>query len=481
MTVFGGYLPPGFPQAAEIKRQTLRFVHQGRTTEVEVPAPDPEQLAQLMGYLRERQHETLARLPVLAIAERIGQAAVRMLDQREDREAAVRTISGITGYAAETVRSGLIRTLQSFRKPQLLRFLAQDFTDSSVLDDFVPQPAGGWTRAYGPTVSTHIWAGNVPGLSLWSLTGALLVKSAVLGKTGSSEPYTAGWLAAGIAAECPELAGCMAVVWWQGGDEAAEQAAFAASDAVIVYGSDQAIHSVRSRVPAGTSCIGFGHRISVGFVGSETLQIRQAPLIAAAVARDAAAYDQQGCYSPHQIFVERGGRVDPSSFAGAVAHELANLQLTHPPHELTPAEARAVAEYRASADWEGAAGGRVWRDSSGGWTLVYSESPQLRPSSLNRSLTITAVESLDEAVSLLAPLRPWLQSCGVAAAPERLFRLSNMLGQAGVSRICAFGEMTMPEPGWHHDGRFHLLDLVRMVDIDRSAEQAAELSADYRD
>jgi hypothetical protein len=38
----------------------------------------------------------------------------------------------------------------------------------------------------------------------------------------------------------------------------------------------------------------------------------------------------------------------------------------------------------------------------------------------------------------------------------------------------ALGAMTAPQAGWHHDGRFNLLDLVRMVDIEASTEHAAE-------
>jgi hypothetical protein len=41
--------------------------------------------------------------------------------------------------------------------------------------------------------------------------------------------------------------------------------------------------------------------------------------------------------------------------------------------------------------------------------------------------------------------------------------------------------MTAPEAGWHHDGRFSLLDLVRMVELEQSAEDAAESFAPYRD
>lgn len=481
MIIRGGYLPPGFPQAAEIPLHTLRFEQRGQLTEVMIPAPSPVQVAQLADYLRGRQQKLLSAMPVQTLVERIGEAAIGMLERRKEREEAAHLLHRITGYSLETVRRGLIRTLQSFRPPQLLRFLAQDLSNPAILDRFIPQPAGGWARAYGPEVTTHIWSGNVPGLSAWSLTGALLVKSAVLGKCASSEPYSAGWLAAGLATECRELAECMAVVWWRGGEEAAEEQAFRASDAVIVYGSDEVIASVRGRVPAGTTCVGFGHRISIGLIGAETLHARQAPLIAAAAARDIASYDQQGCYSPQQIFVERGGRITPNSYAEALAHELANLQLTHPTHELSLAEAGAAADFRASAEWSGEPGGCVWRGTEGGWTVVYSETDELRPSALNRTITITAVDSLEDTVRLLHPLRPWLQSCGVAAGVERLFALGALLGQAGVTRICALGEMTAPEPGWHHDGRFHLLDLLRMVDIDRSAELAAELAADYRD
>jgi hypothetical protein len=59
--------------------------------------------------------------------------------------------------------------------------------------------------------------------------------------------------------------------------------------------------------------------------------------------------------------------------------------------------------------------------------------------------------------------------------------LAELLGQAGVTRICAIGAMTAPEAGWHHDGRFNLLDLVRMVEIEQSAESSAETLAPYVD
>ncbi len=39
--------------------------------------------------------------------------------------------------------------------------------------------------------------------------------------------------------------------------------------------------------------------------------------------------------------------------------------------------------------------------------------------------------------------------------------------------------MTAPEAGWHHDGRFSLLDLVTMTEIEAGAEAAADDFAPY--
>jgi hypothetical protein len=54
-----------------------------------------------------------------------------------------------------------------------------------------------------------------------------------------------------------------------------------------------------------------------------------------------------------------------------------------------------------------------------------------------------------------------------------------VFGQAGITRIAPLGAMTQPEAGWHHDGRFNLADLVRIVEIEQAAERAADRLAPY--
>jgi len=111
---------------------------------------------------------------------------------------------------------------------------------------------------------------------------------------------------------------------------------------------------------------------------------------------------------------------------------------------------------------------------------VYSDvALPLSPSPLNRNLLVIAVDALQEVAPLIEPQRMYLQTVGLAASPEELLPLSEQLGAVGVTRICALGAMTSPQAGWHHDGRFSLLDLVRMVDIEQSTELAAEQFTTY--
>ena len=112
--------------------------------------------------------------------------------------------------------------------------------------------------------------------------------------------------------------------------------------------------------------------------------------------------------------------------------------------------------------------------------MVYSDRPlPLSAGPLNRNVWVVALPTLDDVLPLITPQRDYLQTVGLAAAPEELLHLGNLLGQAGVTRVCALGAMTSPEAGWHHDGRFSLLDLVRMVDIEASTEREAERFASY--
>ena len=118
----------------------------------------------------------------------------------------------------------------------------------------------------------------------------------------------------------------------------------------------------------------------------------------------------------------------------------------------------------------------------GSWTVSFSEnSEKFSLSGLNRTIRVIGIDSLDQIIPLISPYKKFLQTVGIAAAPIELFRISEQLGQHGVTRITGLGSMTAPEAGWHHDGRFNLLDLITLTEIESSAEISSDIFASYTD
>jgi hypothetical protein len=257
---------------------------------------------------------------------------------------------------------------------------------------------------------------------------------------------------------------------------------FDEADTVLAYGGNEAIAQVRAQVPVDTRFLGYGHKLGFGLIGRAALDAQRAPQTARLAAHDIVRYEQQGCYSPHQFYVERGGRIAPREFALYLAAELANLQRRFPRRALALEEAAAVSGWRQSAELRSLQGGEseLFGADDAAWTVAYSDDAQaLAPTSGGRGIHVNAVDALDDVVPLVAPHARFLQTVGIAAEPAQLHRLAERLGRAGVTRIAAIGAMTAPEAGWHHDGRFNLLDLVRMVEIEGSAERAADRLAPY--
>lgn len=478
-----GWLP-GF-DAAEVGWEALTFARAGPPITVEVPVLIPAQIARLAATVRAGARTGLKSRSTAEIVD-IVDAAVHHLLDREDphRRALDSLLPAITGYDGEMVRVGLTEYLKTFRKPQLTRFLAEDFANPGLLDSFQPTPKGGYARAHGPELLAHVWAGNVPGLPLWSLVSGLLVKAGSIGKVASAEPLFAGHFARLLAEIEPTLGAALAVVWWRGGEGESEAALLAEADVVMAYGGNEALADLARRVPITTRFLPHGHKISFQVVAREALDTAKAWASAHEAARDIVAFDQQGCYSPQCVFVEVGGALNPREFARALAHELSAFESRFPRRPLDVGEANALAGWRHGQEMRGLAGagaeGEVVGGGEAAWSVAFTGTADaLDPSVLNRTIRVAAVADLADVVACAAPRRAYLQSAAIAAAPERLFLLAEALGAVGVTRITALGRMSVLEAGWHHDGRFNLLDLVTITEIEAAAERAAEDFADY--
>jgi hypothetical protein len=182
-------------------------------------------------------------------------------------------------------------------------------------------------------------------------------------------------------------------------------------------------------------------------------------------------YDQQGCLSPHLLYVESGGQTPPRAFAEALAAALERYAGLVPRGRLALEEAASVASLRQQFELRHMAGASVAIFGGDGWAVLFdNEDASFSPSCLNRTALVKPVGDLVQDVPRLAvPIRRYLQTCGVAAAPTRQQALAERLGQLGLDRVCPLGRMGDVAATWHHDGRCNLLDLLRWTDLEPEA------------
>lgn len=459
-------LPGSFvPQSVEIGPcEHLSF---GPVT-VEVPALTPASLQEVIEKITEARDRSLAHRPVGEILDVIDQTVTRWLNpEMPFRRVAEEALPHITLFSPQMIQIGVTRTMERLRRDQLWAMLKDELGDPLYLDGFHPR-TWGRSKAYGPRLTTQILSGNIPALAAPSFVSALLVKSAILAKPASTEPLFPALFARSLAEVDPELGECIAVLWWKGGDEEREKIAFSQSDLVIAYGGKDTLSHIRTRIPPLTRLIEHGHKVSFGIIGREALS--EVKEIATQVAWDVCLFNQQGCLSPHLVYVERGGAVSPKEFASSLAGAMEGCASSLPRGRITQEEALAIRRERGSIEAKEIAGEDVALYEGRGteWTVIYEADPTFTLSCLNRTIRIKPIGDISEVITLIIPYRQYLQTVGVALSSDRLDDLANKLGRLGVNRICPVGKMQDPPPGWHHDGRFNIRDLIRWVDIEES-------------
>jgi hypothetical protein len=263
------------------------------------------------------------------------------------------------------------------------------------------------------------------------------------------------------------------VGWWKGGETEVEKAAFAHAGAVIAYGSEATIQDIQRRVPPETRFVSYGHKLSFGIIGREVLCPEQAEHTAQQAAYGVSVFDQQGCVSPHLLFVERGGEVSPRVFAELLAEAMAAVHARLPRGPLPLADSTAIRHLRGSYECRALADDRVLllcSEPGTAWTVIYEEEAPFTASCLNRTIRVHPVADVAEIPARLASVQQYLQTAGVAVSASRLQSLAEALGRLGVTRLCALAQMPWPTLSWHHDGRCNLLDLVRWTDIESAPD-----------
>lgn len=322
---------------------------------------------------------------------------------------------------------------------------------------------------HGPQLLVHIAAGNIPNPALMSLTLGLLTRSAQFMKCASGASLLPRLFAHSIYEVAPKLGACLELAEWHGGSHSLEDALFAEAGCVTATGSDETLTAIRSRLPAKVRFLEYGHRVSFGLVTREVLREETVAEIVSRVADDIVAWDQNGCLSPHVIYVEERGAVESDKFASLLGAELVKRESSEPRGKISVEESAAIASRRSMYETLAAHRGdvKIWQSqNSTAWTVVFEHEVRFHFSPLNRFVFVKPVPDLAAVLQGVDELKGKVSTVALAAPPEKAKELASQLARWGVTRICAPGQMQNPPLTWRHDGRPALGDLVTWTDFE---------------
>ena len=386
-----------------------------------------------------------------------------------------------TGFSKAVLEIGLDQFFRQFTPENFQALLQQDLGDGvGVTGDKWPVAEAPDCLHHASRVTHHLWrgpqflvhiaAGNLPNPTLMSLTLGLLTRSAQFVKCASGASFLPRLFAHSIYEADHKLGACLELAEWRGGQAEMESELFAAADCVTATGNDETLAAIRGQLPANVRFLGYGQRVSLGFVTREVLRDEMIAEIVSRAADDVVAWNQNGCLSPHVFYVEERGAVESDKFAARLAAELAQREAAEPRGEIAVAAAAEIASRRAIYETLAAHRGdvQIWSSrNSTAWTVVFEHEVRFRFSPLNRFIFVKPVPDLAAVLPGLDEVQGKVSTVGLAAPPEKMPALALQFARWGATRVCPLGQMQNPPLTWRHDGRPALGDLVTWTDFEQ--------------
>jgi hypothetical protein len=445
-------------------------------------ALSPAMIAEACRTLKRNRAQYLAQRPTHRLVEVLCKVAEAWLKpDNAFRRLALEAGPGKTGFSKATLQKGLDQFFGQFTPAAFQALLAEELGDaSSVTGDEWRVTGGAVSSRHLPLVTRHLWrgpellahvaAGNIPNPALMSIALGLLVQSAQFVKCARGSAFLPRLFAHSLYEADAKLGACLEIAEWRGGSVELETALFGEADCVTATGSDETLAAIRARLPARTRVLGYGHRVSFGYVAGEVLSGFDADKIASRAADDVVAWNQLGCLSPHVIYVQTGGELSPEQFAERLADELERREAAEPRGDLPAESAAAIASRRGIYEVRAAHSPETTRHwgskNSTAWTVVFEADARFQVSCLNRFIYVKPVPDLAAALHQAEMVRGQVSTVGLGAPEHRREALARQLAQWGATRVCPLGRMQNPPLTWRHDGRPALGDIVLWTDVE---------------
>ena len=335
------------------------------------------------------------------------------------------------------------------------------------MDKFLPFPDSDkhYLKANARGLVCHWLAGNVQILGMFALVQSIISKNLNLLKVSSRDDgvfieilnefkgvrYTTE---SGHTVTGDDLLKTISVVYFSRhagklGEEMSKEA-----DVRIAWGGRESVETV-SGYPAryNAETVIFGPKLSYSVISKEELSsVQEAKKLARKVSVDVSVFDQTGCASPHNLYIEEGGVVSPEKFCDILGDSMTKTELQIPKPLMSPEQVSQIHSIRGVYDFKGIVKG----SETMSWTILLDDLDEIDKPVYSRVLFVHKVKSIMDSLKYIDENT---QTIGIAAPKEKAIEFAIEATRKGVMRLPLIGRMLNFEMPW--DGLFLFDRLVK--------------------
>lgn len=308
-------------------------------------------------------------------------------------------------------------------------------------------------------VIMHIGAGNALGLSAFSVIEGLLTGNINILKLPENEGGLSSKILKRLVEIEPRLKPYVYVIDVSSKNSDVIGKLVEMANAVVVWGSDEAIRAIRQLAPPSLPIIEWGHRLSFAYFTKKENDENALE----GLAKDICLTDQLYCSSPQCVFYETDNPKELDDFADRLAKNIVDVARLYPSLERPiDVQAQITWTHELVKMEEILKEKRLITDEKRQYSVMVDYSAKLIPSPLFRNIWAMPIKR-ENLLRLLREHKGHLQTVGLSCNKEEFDELSKILYGAGINRITICGHMSINYSGEPHDGVYALKRYVRKV------------------